>query len=163
MANFLEYLTSNESVFYPFREGALGLVSDIDDIAHGATPRGPKDFISDAVIVTPETYYSVVYLESIARSGTTFTFTLTNDAGGSVAQFDVSTPVGSHQVIQVLDYASRKVNVRILTGPGFDAFLLGITDFTSDTFDTDLPFETAAVELVFRRGGTQTSNRPAPS
>ena len=60
--SYLEYLTANELIAYPFSEDALGLTTQAESPVHGLTAKVARDFLIDAVIITPQTYYSVVFL-----------------------------------------------------------------------------------------------------
>ena len=150
MANYLEYLTSNESTAYPFRESAQGLASTASAVAHGISARLPLDFFADAVIMTPEKYYDTVYFDSVAYDGVdTYGFLFTNDAGGSVVQFSVTTPLPAvGEVIQVYDFLDRGVTARFVVGAGFSSYLASTAFGTPDDFDELLPMETAAVEFI---------------
>jgi hypothetical protein len=144
----LEYLTSNESIAYPFMENALGLAYEPADQAHGATAVLPLDFISDLVIITPEGYYSQVFLQSIERDGDNHTFLFVNDQGGAVDELVINvSQTAVHNVIQSSDNLGKGIMLRLLTGPSFASWLASQTDFTTDLFQERLAVETAAMEF----------------
>jgi hypothetical protein len=143
-----EYLTSNELIAYPFREDAEGLARHSEVVAHGATATVPTDFLTDAVIIIPpERAADFVYLDNITRAGTVYTFQVQNSAVITVLNFtiDTSTLTGDREVITNTD--PNGTIVRFLVDQSFLDHLATITDFTTDTYGTRLPFEAAVVEI----------------
>jgi hypothetical protein len=150
--NYLDYLTANELIAYPFHDDSLGLTVQGESVAHGATAKVARDFLVDALIIAPTSYYQVVYLDSIERIVDTFRFFLFNDEGGSVAVFDLDLGdiPPARSVVSFAD-ADTGVSVRLLTGDSFSSFLTGIVAGSTDSFGVRLPFSTAVVEFRPRR------------
>lgn len=147
--SFQEYLTGNEQVAYPFREDSPALIDHGGTAAHGPTAMIPKDFLIDAVIITPSPFHGQVFLSEIVDAGGgAYDFYLFSEERRVVAAFSITSVPPERSVIAVSDAASGVV-VRLLTGPSFASFLAGVV--TVDEFGGTLPFETAAVEFRPRR------------
>lgn len=153
--NFIEYLTANEHIAYPFREDAAPLVDAWFEVdVTNPAPTAPKDFLSDAVILVPAANVGYLYLRSITCvSLTTYTFEIRDEAGTSLITFlvDITTPPAVHSVIQEYTTSDPIYAIRLLTGPTFVDYLTKIgTDLgvgNSVVFGQALPFETGVVEF----------------
>lgn len=153
--NFIEYLTANENIAYPFGEDDPALVDEWDDVIVTGTPTMPKDFLSDAVLLVPAEYVGYLYLYSITCvSLTEYAFDIRDEAGVTIINFSVSiaVPVPTvHSVIQEVTLTPPIYAVRMLTGPTFVDYLTKIgTDLGVSgeaVYGTRLAFETGAVEF----------------
>jgi hypothetical protein len=146
-SDFLEYLSGNELVAYPFTEDAEGLVQHADTPVHGASATLPRDFFLDAVILMPDRFSDEVFLASIEHTGAAFEFTLVTDIDRALAVFTIPlAPLPGRTPIAFRDTASM-TTVRLLTGPSFSSYLGGMAASSTDAFGTRLRFETAAVDL----------------
>ena len=154
--NFIEYLTANENIAYPFGEDAPALVDAWDDVVvTGTNPTMPKDFLSDAVILVPAEYVGYLYLYSITCvSLTEYAFDIRDESGTTIISFSVSIAAPApevHSVIQEVTSTPPSYAVRFLTGPTFVDYLtkigndLGVANLA--IYDTRLPYETGAVEF----------------
>lgn len=142
---FQEYLTGNEQVAYPFSENAPALVDHGSAVVHGPDARLPKDFLIDAVILTPSKFYGRVFLSEIVNAGGgVYEFYLFSEERRTVAAFSIPSVPPERSLLTFRDVATG-VSVRLLTGPSFASFLSGV--LTVDEFDGTLPFEAAAVEF----------------
>lgn len=156
--NFIEYLTANEHIAYPFGENASALVNEWDEVGVDVTvaaPTIPKDFFSDAVLLVPFEYAGYLYLHSITCvTLTDYEFEIKDEAGVTIINFaaSIAAPAPAvHSIIQEVTVGPPTYSVRILTGPSFVDYLQKIgTDLgagSAVTFDQRLPFETGAVEF----------------
>jgi hypothetical protein len=154
--NFIEYLTANEHIAYPFGEDAPALVDQWDDvIVTGLNPTMPKDFLSDAVILVPAEYVGYLYLYSITCvSLTEYAFDIRDESGSTLISFSVSIAAPApevHSVIQEVTSSPPIYAVRMLTGPTFVSYLekigadLGVGN--TALFMLRLSFETGAIEF----------------
>jgi hypothetical protein len=151
--NFIEYLTANEHIAYPFAEDSRLLVDTWGQV-NVLTPTMPKDFLSDAVILVPSDYAGELDLYRITCvSITEYSFDIRDETGATVISFsvDIATPPPVHSVIQEVVTTPPVSAVRMLTGPSFTDYLNKIgTDLgvgNSAVFGIALPFAAAAVEF----------------
>lgn len=159
MENFIEYLTANEHIAYPFGEDAAALVPEWDDVAVTGDATMPKDFLADAVIVVPAEHAGYLYLQDIhCTSLTEYVLNIYDEFGVNVIALaiDIGPPVPpEHSVIQEISAGPTVYAVRMLTGPSFIDYLNKIgTDLglgNAAQFGVRLPFETAAIEFRPRR------------
>lgn len=158
--SFQEYLTGNEYTAYPFKENSLGLVEHGGAEEHGPTAKLPKDFLIDAVLITPTRFYGQIFLSEIVNAGGgAYEFWFFSEERRVVAAFSVPSIPPERTVVTYSDAASGVV-LRLLTGPSFASFLGGV--LTVDEFDGTLPFETAAVEIRPKRVEKFIIENPVP-
>ena len=142
-----EYLTSNESIAFPFSENAPGLLQQKDAApVHGAAAMLTRDFLLDMVVTVPARYQARICLASIARSGPAYTFTFTTPSGflfsGTVSALPAARSMVAFQASVI------RITARMVSGPSFISFLEGIADGDTDSFQDRLPLEVAAVEFT---------------
>ena len=139
-----EYLTGNESIAFPFKEDAEGLTQKDGTAVHNAAAVLPRDFLLDLVMTIPAAHQGPVYLKSIFKVGSTYTFTFGN-SGGTIFTGAISTIPPARSMVAFAPSTVGRITVRMVTGPSFASYLAGTTD---DEFQLRLPLETAAVEFV---------------
>lgn len=151
---FLEYLTANEQIAYPFKEGAPALVSRWADVGVAGNATMAKDVLIDAVILVPIAQVGELYLRRITcTAADNFDLVIADSGGVTVltVSVDITSPPAPRSVIQEVVAGPPALAVRMLTGEHFVAYLakvqadLGVGG--SAQFGVRLPFETAAVEF----------------
>lgn len=145
-ADTQEYLTGNEAIAYPFKEDAEGLSAVGAPYVHGAEALLPRDFMLDIVITIPGQDRAQLYLQSICRSGSIYTFTFCNDTGPVFA--GTLTAIPAERSMVAFQTPLSRIMARLVTGPSFAAFLDDTVDGTTDVFHLNLPLETAVVEFT---------------
>jgi hypothetical protein len=151
---FLEYLTANEQIAYPFKEGAPALVSNWADVVVAGNATIAKDVLLDAVLLVPAALVGELYLRRITcTAANNFDLLVADGAGVTVltVAVDITSPPAPRSVIQEVVAGPPPLAIRLLTGEHFVAYLLKIqSDLgvgNSAQFGVRLPFETAAVEF----------------
>jgi len=151
---FIEYLTANEQIAYPFKEGAPALVACWADVTVVGNATIAKDVLIDAVILVPASLVGELYLRRITCTAANNFDLVIADAGGVTiltVAVDITSPPAPRSVIQEVVAGPPPLAIRLLTGEHFVAYLakiqsdLGIGN--SAQFGVRLPFETAAVEF----------------
>ena len=146
-----EYLTSNEQIAYPFSEGAPGLAPVSDPGAVSPTPYLPRDFILDAVACVGPSV-GAMYLYSIHRAGTSYTFVFT-DGTSTILTSTLTSMPAVHQAVLLLDDVPAPVGTGVyvsfqfVAGPSFATWLATVLNNSTIVFLNRLPLETAVTEI----------------
>lgn len=139
-----EYLTGNESIAFPFKEDAEGLAGAAS--SHGTAALLPRDFLLDLVATIPAGYQEQIYLKSIARAGSTYTFVF-GGAATSPGLWSITAMPAERSVVSFQNSVDR-ITLRMVTGPSFATYLQAMSNPSTDEFQLRLPLETATVEFT---------------
>lgn len=137
-----EYLTGNADIAFPFREDAEGLV--YENAVNGSQATVPRNFLLDLVATIPSNYLGQVYLKSIENIDGIYSLLFGTQTSDLItAELDTIPAARS-----VLAFRSVRVTLRLVTGPGFSAYLQGLGPGLVNSFQLRMPLESAALEFV---------------
>lgn len=137
-----EYLTGNTDIAFPFREDAEGLV--YDNAVNGAQATLRRDFLLDLVATVPSSYLGQVYLKSIGNTGGTYSMVFGTNTADLITASLATIPAER----SILAFRLARVTLRMVTGPGFAAYLQNLDSGVVNSFQLRLPLESTALEFV---------------